>query len=230
MTNVLAFAIIIRMRKRVIALISAAALCLPLTGCGAVSSRTVHDDGEALALLTVYATAERGKVSPLLVALGHAYASVENVSDAPIVLGKGYVLPPKETVTLACWEFDAHAGLWYNIEPIYIEQGWFTERKSVTRSLDEDSLERVNTFLKNESNDVWTLFQNCTHFTVNIWNEAASGTEDIIDTDGMLTPSQLEEKIVAFNGYEVARPHTSELATGYFDGDGFIEFKLEEEQ
>lgn len=213
------------MKKFMSVLICAACLCM--CGCGgATQDRTVHaPDGTAIAELTVFATGERGKVSPMLAAEGHAYCSVKNVSDRPVVLGKGYVLPEGGTVTIASWEFDAHAGIWYNIEPTYVDQGWFVERKSVTREIDGSALERMNEYLTDGGTDKWTLFQNCTHFAVGLWNAAADGSGDEIDFKG-LTPSVLEKEIMRFNGYETGRSHESELPIGYYSGDEFTRFTL----
>ncbi len=223
------FGIIVQMRKSFVALLSAVCLCVPLVGCGSADERTVHNpDGDTIAKLTVYATSERGKVAPMLAAAGHAYVSVENLSGVDMILGKGYLLPAGETVTIASWEMDAHGGVWYNIEPTYKARGWYDKRKSVTRNVDENSLERINAFLCNEDNDNWTLFHNCVHFATGMWNEAARGSGDDIATDGLLTPADLISRITEFKEYEVARPYESDLPTGYFDENGFKEFKLVE--
>lgn len=200
------------------------------TGCGRTApDRNVNDPaGGVVAKLTLYATGERGKVAPMLVAAGHAYCSVENVSDAPIVLGHDYVLPEGATVTLASWEFDAHGGIWYNIEPTYIDQGWFVKRKSITRNVDGDALSAMNEYLRDPDTDKWTLFTNCTHFAVGLWNAAAVGSGDEINTKGMLTPSDLVKHIVRFKGSEVGRPHASAQPIGYYSGKDFIEFFLTE--
>ncbi len=198
-----------------------------MCGCGGVKQdRIVHaPDGAAIAELTLFATGERGKVSPMLAAEGHAYCSVKNVSDLPITLGKGYILPAAATVTIASWEFDAHAGIWYNIEPTYVDQGWFVERKSITRDVDESALERMNEYLSDDGVDKWTLFQNCTHFAVGLWNTAADGSGDVIDFKG-LTPTVLEKQIVRFVGYEKGKSHESDCPIGYYSGDDFTQFTL----
>jgi len=219
------------MRKAGLTVTVTAVLSLALAGCGAAApDRTINDaeTSGAVALVSVYATGERGKVSPGLMACGHAYTSVENITDTPIVLGYGYVLPAGATVTIASWEFDAHGGVWFNIEPTYINQGWFTARKSVTRHVNADGLERINEYLTTDDTDDWTLFHNCTHFAAGLWNAAAAGSGDEISTDGMLTPSQLEKQILRFEGSESGRPHDSSEMIGYFSGKEFKEFTLEE--
>ena len=199
-----------------------------LVACSSVSDRVVHgaDGDSTVALLTVYATGERGKVAPLLAAAGHAYCSVTNISDDTIILGKGYELAAGTTVTIASWEFDAHGGIWYNIEPTYIDQGWFVKRKSITRGVDTDALRRMNEYLTDDDNDRWTLFHNCTHFAAEFWNAAAKGSGDEIDTKGMLTPSDLEKQVKRFQGYEIGRPHVSSMPIGYYSGGEFVEFEL----
>lgn len=220
-------AIIVQMKKVSAVLIAFVCAAFALCGCGAVApDRVLHDDDNAIALVTVYATGERGKVAPLLTACGHAYASIRNVSDDTIVLGKGYNLPAGATVTLASWEFDAHAGVWFNIEPTYIDQGWFVKRKSVTRRADSAAIARINQYLIDGETDRWTLFDNCTHFAVGLWNAAAEGSDDIISTKGMLTPSDLEKQVMRFEEREVGRPHESAQPIGYFSGAEFIEFTL----
>ena len=197
-----------------------------LVGCTPRTDRQLHDDGDTIARLTVYATGERGKVAPMLAAEGHAYCSVQNISDSTITLGKGYELPAGTTVTIASWEFDAHGGIWFNIEPTYIDQGWFVKRKSITRNVDSAALGRMNEYLTNDDNDRWTLFHNCTHFAAELWNAAAAGSGDEIDTKGMLTPTHLEKQVKRFEGYNVGYPHKSEMPIGYWSGDEFVEFKL----
>lgn len=216
------------MKKSLIAILISVCLVLPLTGCGSTeNSRTVHNpDGDTIAKLTVYATSERGKVAPLLAAAGHAYASIENVSGVEMILGKGYVLPAGATVTVGAWELDVHAGVWYNLEPTYIEQGWYTERKSVTRNIDEAALSRMNAFLANDENDVWTLFRNCTHFVTDLWNTASGDSGDEMNMSGKLTPAQLIKQIKEFEGWEVGKPHISSEPIGYYVDSAFKEFKL----
>lgn len=207
-------------------IIISVALAVCLTGCGSVTpDRTVHNDENAVALVTLYSTGERGKVEPGLVACGHAYTSIQNVSDDTIILGKGYELPAGATVTIASWEFDAHGGIWFNIEPTYINQGWFVERKSVTRAADKEAVARINEYLKKSETDKWTLTNNCTHFAARLWNAAAGGSEDDVAVKGF--PSKLEKEIMRFKEREVARPHASDLPIGYFSGNTFKEFRLE---
>ncbi len=216
-----------KIKTFICALSAAACGCAMLVGCSPKSDRAVHSaDGDAIALLTVYATGERGKVAPLLAAEGHAYCSVKNISEDTITLGRGYELPAGTTVTIASWEFDAHGGIWFNIEPTYIDQGWFVKRKSITRSVDTAALDRMNDYLNDVDNDRWTLFHNCTHFAAELWNAAADGSGDEIDTHGMLTPSNLEKQVKRFVGYEVGRPHESDMPIGYWSDGGFVEFKL----
>ncbi len=218
--------------EKITSLALCACIAAVAAGCGRpVADRKVNDpDSGVVAKLTLYATGERGKVAPMLVAAGHAYCSVENVSDAPIALGHGYVLPEGATVTLASWEFDAHGGIWYNIEPTYIDQGWFGKRKSITRNVDSDALSLMNEYLRDPDTDKWTLFANCTHFAVGLWNAASADSGDVIDTKGMLTPSDLVKHIVRFEGNEVGRPHNSAQPIGYYSGKEFIEFKLTEKK
>lgn len=217
------------MKKSLVAILLSICLALPLVGCGAVGGRTVHNpDDDVIARLSVFATDERGHVAPALAAAGHAYVCIENLSGVDMILGKGYVLPADNAVTIASWEMDAHSGIWYNIEPTYKARGWYDERKSVTRDVDEASLKRINAFLTNDDNDYWTLFHNCVHFAVGLWNEAARGSGDDIDISGKLTPADLIAKMKEFDEFEVARPYESDLPTGYFAGNAFKEFKLAE--
>ncbi len=227
MTKARVFDIIVQMKKIFLGLpILALSLCL--CGCAQTPDRTVNEPRDAILELSLYATGERGKVAPLLAAEGHAYTSVKNISSSPISLGEGYELPAGATVTIASWEFDAHGGVWFNIEPTYIDQGWFVKRKSITRKVDVQGVARMNAYLSADDTDNWTLFHNCTHFAVGLWNEAASGSGDEIEFGGKLTPSQLEDEILRFDGYEVGRPHDSTQPIGYFGSDGFIEFHLAE--
>ncbi len=226
------FDIIDGMKKIMSIFITTLLACMCLVGCGGVvSDRDLHDaDADpslnpAIALVTLYSTGERGKVEPGLIACGHAYTSIENISGASIILGKGYELPAGGTVTIASWEFDAHSGVWFNIEPTYIDQGWFVKRKSITRKADKAAIDRINAYLRNGDTDKWTLTNNCTHFASRLWNAAADGERDDVKVKGL--PSNLEKEVMRFKGYETARPHKSDLPIGYFSGDKFIEFKLE---
>ena len=226
LTSEIMFDIIDKMKKITPIIISVALAGLCLVGCGSVTpDREVHNDENAIAEVTLYSTGERGKVEPGLVACGHAYVSIHNTSNETIVLGKGYELPEGATVTIASWEFDAHAGVWFNIEPTYIEQGWFVERKSITRAVDRDAMDRIDEYLKKTETDKWTLTNNCTHFASRLWNAAADGEVDDVAVKAF--PSKLEKEVMRFRGSEKGRPHASDLPIGYFSGNTFVEFKLE---
>lgn len=227
LTTVQSFDIIDRMKKITATILSTICLATSLVGCGSVSAdRTVHGDDNAIARITLYSTGERGKVEPGLVACGHAYVSIENISDSDIVLGKGYTLPSGQLVTIASWEFDAHGGIWFNIEPTYISQGWFVNRKSVTREADANAIARVNEYLLKSETDKWTIFNNCTHFAARLWNVAADGEDD--DVDVKMFPADLEKEVKRFKESEVGRSHDSTQPIGYFDGNTFVEFTLAE--
>lgn len=225
-------AIIFLMKKVLTIAITCLALPALLGGCDkAESTRVLHDEPETreVALLTLYSTRERGKVSPMLAAAGHSYVSIQNLTDSGLTLGKGYVLDSGATCTLASWEFDAHAGIWYNIEPTYISQGWFKARKSITRRVDADDLTRINAFLSDDGNDHWQVFDNCSDFALGMWNAAASGSGDEINIKHLFLPSQLEKQIKRFVEFEQGRPHESSQPIGYFSGDIFVNFTLEEQ-
>lgn len=159
-----------------------------------------------------------------LMNLGHAFVSVENISDKNIsILNKK--IAPNETISIGTWSILEHFGVWYNVESNYIVQhDKYNGRLSITTGISEEDIETLSKFIS--SHDRWNPLFNCSNFALNLWDTVATDTE-YIDKPLIYTPSYIAKIISKFDNHEKNKAIPTEDTMGYFDGSKYVSFQIE---
>ncbi len=133
---------------------------------------------------------------PFLKSLGHAWLSVANGTDSPIFVRENEILPG-EALTFSVWALSGHMGVVYNLEPNFIEDfGRYDGRKTVSVNVDSHALQVISDFI--DENDRWTFTENCTYWSIRLWNEVV-GEEYRVKTQTVLyTPERLTKSLDEF--------------------------------
>lgn len=207
-------------------------LALLLTSCNEqnTNKRTITNvlSSANIAELTIHAFDGKSEQTFLVTNMGHAYLSIINRQTTPLLVGN-YVVAPNEELYFGSWGQEAHWGVWYNMEPLYLKSGRYEGRVSLTRGINnEDDITKISSFIKN--NDYWSFAFNCTSFATSLWNEIAGS--DKIAFKNFMNPTNLRNSLKAFDNYVVNRPlENSEnyQTASYFDGLELLAFALENE-
>lgn len=158
-----------------------------------------------------------------LMNLGHAFLSIENVSDNNItILNK--TISPGETISIGTWSILEHFGVWYNVESNYIVQhDKYNGRISITIGISSDDINKLSEYIA--SHDRWTPIHNCSNFALNLWDTVASDTE-YIEKPLIYTPSYIAKEVKKFSNYERNKAISTENTMGYFSGSEYVSFQF----
>ena len=179
-----------------------------------------------IAYFSLFTYSGEGETSYGLINLGHAFVSIENISDETISI-YNYELQPGETVAIGTWSLSKHFGIWFNIESNYITcRNKYDGRYSITTGINKDDLTKVNDFMS--IHDRWGILRNCSYFALSFWNEIAEESEQIKERP-IFTPAYIEEEISKFDNHEINRPINTSETCYYYDNDKFLEFHFEEQ-
>lgn len=104
----------------------------------------------------------------LLMNLGHAFITFENLSEKTLVVGE-YSLGVDEEISVSIWPISGHFSVWYNIESEMINtSNKYGDRISISFEIDEILLNEISDFII--TNPKWGLFYNCSKFVLEIYN------------------------------------------------------------
>lgn len=159
-----------------------------------------------------------------LLNLGHAFLSIENISEENIEL-LNKTIKPNETITIGTWAVIEHFGVWYNIESNYILQhNKYDGRDSATIGINEKDIESIANFIAIK--DKWNPLENCSHFALSLWNTVAESSEKI-NNPFIHTPSYISKELKKFDSYQYNKPIITETKMGYFVGEKYVSFEIE---
>ncbi len=154
-------------------------------------TKTVCDENEEI-IFSITTFDGKGESEPFIMCLGHAWVSIDNKTGRTIKL-MDYEIEDGETVTLSAWALSEHRGVYFNLEPNFIKQfGRYVGRKSLSVGIDESQLAKIEDYIRN--NDNWTFVKNCSHWSLDLWNEVVGDeyrlkTQTVIYTPGRLLKS-----------------------------------------
>lgn len=210
------------MKKKIVIIISisliiliAAALLIAGNSYRA-GSRKVHD-GENTLIFSINVSDGKAESTPFVKCYGHAWISLDNQSGHSIYL-MDKEIQDNEVLTFSTWAISSHMGVTFNLEPSFINQfARYPERKSVSIKIDESKLSEIEKFIN--ENDRWTLFRNCTYFSVKLWNLIAGDENEIILRSPVYSPGTLAK---AIDEFDTVRDGDAYLRSGdsYFYVDG----------
>lgn len=180
-------------------------------------------DGD-VAKLTLFTFNGDGEGKLGLMNLGHAFLSIENISDEPIeLLNKN--ISAGETIAIGTWSILEHFGIWYNVESNYIVQhNKYDGRLSITIGIDSEDISSLAKFMS--THDRWNPIFNCSNFALNFWNTVAENSEKI-DKPLIYTPSYIADEIKKFDNFETNKEIPTENTIGYFEKSTYVSFQIE---
>jgi hypothetical protein len=177
-----------------------------------------------IAYFSLFTYSGEGESSYGIVNLGHAFLSIENISEEDIVV-YNYTIPAGETVSIGTWCLSNHFGIWFNIESNYIDNcNKYDGRYSITTGISLEDIETIDDFMKDH--DKWGALRNCSYFALSLWNEIAEDSEYIAEKP-IYTPKYLEEEISKFDTHEINRAINTSNVCSYYNGDKYLEFHFE---
>lgn len=181
-------------------------------------------DSSDVALLSLFTFDGNSESHFGLFNLGHAFLSLENISENNLSIGKN-TLAPRKTISIGTWSIKAHFGVWYNVESNYIKDfDKYNGRVSITCGVSLEDIQKINNFIN--SHDYWSPLNNCSNFALNLWNTIAT-KEETLEKPLIYSPAKLARALKAFESFEVNRPIETEDKFHYFDGDTPKYFELE---
>lgn len=190
------------MKRYIFVFLSLILSIITLSACTSNSERKLNVSSDDIALLSIYADDGKSESNFLLRNYGHAFLSIENISDNDFVVGD-MTVSPNETITIGLWNVLEHFGVWYNIESNYIsEYDKYSHRVSLTIGIKNSDLEEISNMIS--KSDRWNPFFNCSTFAMKTWNLVAEDSEKI-DSKLLVSPEYLVSKITKFEGYEKNR-------------------------
>lgn len=177
-----------------------------------------------IAILTLFSYDGKSECKNLINAYGHTFLSLTNHSDEKIEI-HGYCVVPEDTVYFSWWAVDKHMGIWFNIEPNYIEMyNRYETRYSISIHLDMTEINKLKIFL--DQNDYYSPINNCSKMCLKCWNEVAESKEKI-DTTLIITPLYMVKKIKEFSNAKYQEEVVFHKEIGYFENNKFVTFRME---
>jgi hypothetical protein len=147
---------------------------------------------------------------------GHSFFTVQNVSGSTLTIGQMSVTQ-STTITLGTWgNKSQHSGVWYNLESVYYNGGYYDGVVSLSYCLTAEQLTTFNDYVV--GHDSWTLFNNCATFAHDCWNTACWPS---LSGSGLITPGGLCNAISAWTWYQTNNPIPLNSNTGYFQDGAF---------
>ena len=171
---------------------------LDLNTYGERSKTIPREEGKLVFSITTY----DGKTEsePFLKCLGHTWLSLENRTGHPVAL-KDYEIADGESVTFSVWAISGHCGVYFNLESAFITQcGRYVGRQTLSTDIDEEKLPVIEDYI--DGNDRWTFTENCSCWSVRLWNTLADENCRLKTQTLIYTPERLQRSFCEFDCVE----------------------------
>jgi len=183
------------------------------SACDGNKDRGLDVSDDDVALLSIYADDGSSESNFLLRNYGHAFLSIENISDTSFTIGDRQV-NAHETITVGLWNVLEHFGIWYNIESNYIsEYNKYSNRYSLTIGISLEDIQKICELI--DKSDRWNPFFNCSTFAMKVWNLVAEDNEKI-NSKLIVSPSYLVKEITKFDDFEKNRECVTDKNIQYY--------------
>ncbi len=177
--------------------------------------------------LTLHSYDGKTECKNFIQAYGHTFLEMTNLTNQPIDVYQ-YSVAPHASVTFSWWAVDRHMGIWFNLEPWYIDlYQRYETRSSVSIYIDENDLMTINTYMK--ENDRYSPFDNCSKMSLTCFNLVAEAQEKIT-MPLITTPNYVVSQLKQFKECVVAKPISSYGEIGYRTKTGFQFYRMEERE
>lgn len=175
--------------------------------------------------LTLHSYDGKSECKNFIQAYGHTFLEMTNLTDYPIEVYQ-YLVEPHTSVTFSWWAVDRHMGIWFNLEPWYIDlYNRYETRVSVSIYIDEADLSRINTYMR--ENDRYSPFDNCSKMSLTCFNLVAE-QEEKISMPLITTPNYVVSQLKQFSECEFVKPITLYGEIGYRTQNKFHAYQMEE--
>lgn len=139
-----------------------------------------EEDTTPVAIVRLFSdptTLEENRILGISIDRGrHAFLTVENISNHPIIIGKFFLDPGKTFSfgTLSHGKTLEHSGLWYGLEARNIAvRNIYGPRASIRCDITKSNLDTMNNKLPEFYNG-WSYMKNCAFFASTIWNSISA--------------------------------------------------------
>ncbi|MCM1260056.1 MAG: hypothetical protein NC182_03865 [Prevotella sp.] len=175
--------------------------------------------------LTLHSYDGKSECKNFIQAYGHTFLEMTNLTDYPIEVYQ-YQVDPHASVTFSWWAVDRHMGIWFNLEPWYIDlYHRYETRSSVSIYIDENDLITISKYMK--ENDRYSPFDNCSKMSLTCFNLVAEQQEKI-PVPLITTPNYVVSQLKQFDECELAKPIALYGEIGYQANTGFQFYHMEE--
>ncbi|MCM1514076.1 MAG: hypothetical protein NC090_03730 [Anaeroplasma bactoclasticum] len=175
--------------------------------------------------LTLHSYDGKSECKNFIQAYGHTFLEMTNLADHSIEVYQ-YQVDPHASVTFSWWAVDRHMGIWFNLEPWYIDlYHRYETRSSVSIYIDEDDLITISQYMK--ENDRYSPFDNCSKMSLTCFNLVAESQEKIA-MPLITTPNYVVSQLKQFEECELAKPITLYGEIGYRTKTEFQFYHMEE--
>lgn len=162
-------------------------------------SKTVDCDKSGI-IFSITTFDGENESSPFVKCLGHAWLSIDNRSGHPLYI-KDYEIENGETVTFSVWVISGIEGLVFNLEPHYISKyGRYAGRRSLSTNIDESKLKAIEGYI--DKNNKWTPGNNCSRWSLELWNEVAGDRLKLKTQTLLYTPKRVSKSFYEFDQIE----------------------------
>ena len=174
-------------------------------------SKTVDCDKSGI-IFSITTFDGENESSPFVKCLGHAWLSIDNRSGHPIYI-KDYEIENGKAVTFSVWAISGIEGLVFNLEPHYISKyGRYAGRRSLSTNIDESKLKAIEGYI--DRNNKWTPGNNCSRWSLELWNEVAGDRLKLKTQTLLYTPKRVSKSFYEFDQIETDRDFSA--AKGIF--------------
>lgn len=178
-----------------------------------------------IAQLTIHSYDGKTECKNWIQAYGHTFLELTNLTDQPIEIYQ-YQIAPHASATFSWWAVDRHMGIWFNLEPWYIDlYNRYETRASVSIYIDEADIATMNAYM--QENDRYTPFDNCSKMSLTCFNLVAEQDEKI-HMPLFTTPNYVVSQLKQFEACETAKAITAYGEIGYRTKNEFHIYHMEE--
>lgn len=124
-------------------------------------------------------------------------------------------------VTLSTWGNRGYNEIWYNLESYLLHQNSsaYSDAFSIGNNVSAEELSKINNYIN--QNDSWSLLENCSYFSVNVWNLAS---DQALSTGSPCTPTNLKNRISKIYNYSTGVSIPYNTMVGYYNSNGFVSY------
>lgn len=207
------------MKKYISLVLLIGIILLMITSCSKQTVNKYVIQNKTVCRINLFSSPGNYQKNFLLMNLGHAFVTIENMDQQSIMIGN-YCLAENEEISMSIWPISGHFGVWYNIESKMVNTSKkYNDRISISFELDSNMLNEINEYLK--TNPKWHIGYNCSNFVLKIYNIVVKANYSSV----IVTPNLLY-KLFKNYPYAINKIIKDNDKIGYFVDGVFIKCEL----